>query len=158
MILEGPGRLLRESQEHKYGGREWERKKEKREGGGCSRILMSTKGNISFSPPSSFCGYPMAHCSKSLSCKQGISHHALGFWLVSVSPCGTAWLAGCTCSAVLIEQMICQFVMFIFSAFSSAACPLPTTPSQHAADVSSIFYDRSCSHYWIIHACINVFR
>lgn len=139
MILEGPGRQLRESQEHKDGGREWERKKEKREGGGCSRILMSTKGNIRFFPPSSFCGYPMAHCSKSLSCKQGISHHALGFWLVSVSPCGTAWLAGCTCSAVLIEQMICQFVMFIFSAFPRRLAHSPQPPRNTLQMLAAFF-------------------
>lgn len=87
----------------------------------------------------SFSGYPMAHCSKSLSCKQGISHHALGFWLVSVSPCGTAWLTGCTCSAVLIEQMICQFVMFIFGAFPRRLAHSPQPPRNTLQMLAAFF-------------------
>lgn len=123
MILEGEAaeraKMDGEHRGEKKRERESRKRERKTEGGGCSRILMNTKGNITF-PPHSFSLFCldilMVHCSKSLSCKQGISHHALGFWMVSVSPCGTAWLTGCTCSVVLIEQMICQFVMFIFSA------------------------------------------
>lgn len=144
------------------------------EGGGCggqgavcSPILMSTEGNILcfyflvFSPSFS-CRLLLERRSKSLSHKQGISHHALGGVFCGR---GKGGLCNCvilqrTCSAVLIEQMICQFVMFIFREASTPcsaqhlffhpllllppplrpllpAPPLPPQPAEHCADVSS---------------------
>lgn len=83
-------------------------------------------------------GLLLARRSKSLSHKQGISHHALGFYFGWWGGLGNCVILRRTCSAVLIEQMICQFVMFIFrearrrrrpALLSSAQRP-PTPPQQ----------------------------
>lgn len=69
MILEGPVQQLRSQEEKQWdGGGEGQ-------GAVCSRILMSTEGNILFFFS---WGILLVHRSKSLSHKQGISHHALG--------------------------------------------------------------------------------
>ena len=150
MILDGPTRQLRSRDQNdgmreRKSERERERERE-REDAFCSRILMSTKGNINFFPI--FFLFPFfstPSLSGALWCIALNHCHTKAVfpimplvWLITVSSCGIgASPAHLLCCPNWTDDLpICHVYLQLFLASVPLLC---SAPSEHSADVSSVF-------------------
>jgi len=150
MILEGPVRQLRRQKQKD------EAMQRRGRGAGCR--LQSNFNEYQGEYPIffhevSFWYIVLNHCHTNK-----VFPSCLWFGLVTVSSCGTATSpAHLLCYPNWTDDLpICHVYLQRCFGVNALLC---SAPSEHRADVSRVFFcDRSCSHYWIIHCCINVFR